>query len=163
MSFELDTNQLKLLTVKEKTLNVLKIKNETSGHECYFVINKPINIVQKAQRNMINMGNMVMYSPAIYEYDDIEVVLNNNSITGWRPVKKLLMEYNKNKKFDWVQFIQRIQPTGIDKFSMEYYILNEHSEIRTKIKFINPYINTTRLNMFLKFSFTFCINGFELC
>lgn len=150
---------------QEKTIGVMKIKNKTLRQEYYFTLNKTLNIVQRAERIMIkNYDNFpVTYYPSKYEYDDIEIGIHENNLTGWRPIKRLILEYDKNKKYDWIQFVERINPTGVDKFSMEYYILNGQSEIRTKIKFINPYLKSTRINTLSReFFLTFAINGFEL-
>ncbi len=149
---------------QEKTIGVIKIKNETLGQEYYFTLNKALNIVQRVERTMIkNYDNFPMtYCPSKHEYDDIEIDIHENNLTGWRPIKRLILEYDKNKKYDWIQFVERINPTGVDKFSFEYYILNEQSEIRTKIKFINPYLKSTRINTLSReFFLTFTINGFE--
>lgn len=151
---------------QEKTIGVIKIKNETLRQECYFTLNKTLKIVQRVESIMIkNYDNFPMtYYPSKYEFDDIEIDIHENNLTGWRPIKRLILEYDKNKKYDWIQFVERIRPTGVDKFSMEYYILNWQSEIRTKIKFINPYLKSTRINTLSReFFLMFGINGFELC
>lgn len=150
---------------QEKTIGVIKIKNETLRQEYYFTLNKTLNIVQRVERTMIkNYDNFPMtYCPSKHEYDDIEINIHENNLTGWRPIKRLILEYNKNKKYDCFKLVDTIKTTGLDKFSMEYYILNSHSEIRTKIKFINPYLKSTRLNTLSPgFFLTFAINGFEL-